>query len=181
MADYYGRPSVVPSLSVLWALLSNYEMAGCFPINLVPTATPSRISYSVFGRLPCVITMSMPCAVTSRAARSFVIMPPVPQAEPAPPASVLIRSSISETSRIKYALQSFLGSAAYNPSTSDKLISKFALQSSATSAERGHQGRSFFVRLLQSLSVIFLSPVQFVEWIILLFLSDISAKHLFLF
>ena len=80
------------------------------------------------------MTMSAPLAVTIRAARSLVDMPPVPSAEPAPSASAITSGVISSTSGMSVASGWVWGLAVYRPSMSLSSTSKSALAQQQTMA-----------------------------------------------
>ena len=82
------------------------------------------------------ITISIPECTHISAASSLVYIPPVPRAEPAPPAT--LKSSLVKwgTSCIKCASANSWGSLSYSPSISERRMSRSASATLATIAER---------------------------------------------
>ena len=84
------------------------------------------------------MTMSAPAAVTSLAARSLVAMPPVPSAEPAPPARASISGVIALHQRRAACASGWVwGSAVYRPSMSLEQHQQVRLDAAAHDGGQG--------------------------------------------
>ena len=78
-----------------------------FLVNSVPIFSFSTILDMFFGSSPLAITIFVPILVAISAAIILVIIPPVPNFEPSPPAVFLISSSIFPTISIRFASSYF--------------------------------------------------------------------------
>ena len=102
--------------------------------NLVPSPSPSMTRLNESRSRPRHTTMGTPAAIIARAARTFDAMPPVPTAEPAPPAIAEIWGVTSSTRGTRRAVGSLAGFAVYRPSMSERITYRSAFSIAATMA-----------------------------------------------
>ena len=88
------------------------------------------------ARLPWQMTMGMPAAMSTRAALIFVIMPPEPTPDTAPPAAARMSRPTRSTTGMSVAAGSICGFAVYSPSMSESITMRSASMRQATSAAK---------------------------------------------
>src|SRR6185295_7654232 len=104
--------------------------------NSVPTGFPRSTCRNRPGTRPEAITQRTPTSVTLAAARTLVLIPPVPTPLTAPPASANISGVTSGISSSAFASGLVRGSESKTASTSERMTSASASSSAATSPAR---------------------------------------------
>ena len=112
-------------------------------LKYVPLAAPSTALARTFSSREEQMTTGTPAPVASLAPSTFVAMPPVPLAVPAPVASASISGVTRSTYGMCFASGSLRGSAVYSPSVSVSSTSRSACTIAATWAESMSLSPSF--------------------------------------